>query len=124
MTNREFFNAIIALDNAPADLVAFAQASVEKLDKSNAAKVAKAAEKRAEKAVAEAPLYNAVKEMLEDSTPEAPVIAAQVASALDISSAKATVILKSFVGESYEVGDFKVKANGKAARAVKGYYKV
>lgn len=123
MTNREFFNAIIALDNAPADLVAFAQASVEKLDKSNAAKVAKAAEKRAEKAAAEAPLYNAVKEMLDNSSKDEPVIAAQVASALDISSAKATVILKSFVSDEIVVADAKVKANGKSARVVKAYYK-
>ena len=123
MTNREFYNAIANLENAPAELVAFANDSIAKLDKANAAKSAKAAEKRAAKAVTEAPLYEAVKVMLDEATVEAPVIAATVASELNITSPKATVILKSFLDSGYEVSDFKVKVEGKAARVVKGYYK-
>lgn len=117
MTNREFYVAVMSLENAPAELVEYAQTGIEKLDASNARKAAKAAKAKAEKLNAEAPLYNAVMQMLNSE----PITASAVANALEITSSKATVILKSFVkDEIADVCDVKVK--GKSGnRVVKGY---
>lgn len=124
MTNREFYNAVIALENAPDELVKFATAAVEKLDKSNAAKSAKAAEAKAAKAEAEKPMYDAVEAMINEATKEAPVFASTVAEKLGISTSKATVILKSFVNAYVaDVTEFKVKVTGKPSRVCKGYFK-
>ena len=44
MTNREFFTAVAALENAPADLVEHAQAALTKMDETNAKRKEKAKE--------------------------------------------------------------------------------
>lgn len=123
MTNREFYNAVIA-NEITDEVIAHATESRDKLDKANAAKSAKAAEKRAEKAIAEKPLYDAVEAMINEATKDAPVIASVVAEKLDISTSKATVILKSFVNAYVaDVVEVKVKVTGKPSRVCKGYFK-
>ena len=44
MTNREFFTAVAALENAPADIVEHAQAALTKMDETNAKRKEKAKE--------------------------------------------------------------------------------
>lgn len=73
MTQREFLTKVIEGTVTEAE-VEFAKASIEKLDKSNAAKAAKLAEKRA----AEAPIYETLVACLTDDPQTASDLAAQV----------------------------------------------
>lgn len=112
MTKREFLTKVIA-ETADAEVKAFAEKEVEKLD----ADLAKAAAKRAEKKAENAPLVEALQAILTDE----PMTAAQIVEAVEgiNNVSKATVIAKILV-ESREATVTDVKVKG---RTVKGYSK-
>ena len=92
MTNREFLNAVKAIENVPADVRAHADNELEKLDARNA----KRANQPSKTAVANAPLIEKIKEYL-TSTAE-PVCSAEIAEALDMTSNKVAALLKNIEG--------------------------
>lgn len=107
MTNREFYNAVIA-DTQNEELKAFATEAIEKLDARNA----KRAEKPSKRAVENAPLIEKIKGMLTSE----PTLASEIASTLEITPQKASGLLRQVEGVS--VTDVKVKGKG----TQKGYF--
>lgn len=112
MTKRDFLTKVIA-ETADAEVKAFAEKEIEKLD----AELAKAAEKRAAKKAENAPLVEALQAVLTDE----PMTAAQIAEAVEgiNNASKATVIAKILV-ESGLATSTKIKVKG---REVFGYAK-
>lgn len=112
MTKREFLNAVIAL-NADAEITAFAEAEVIKLDESNAKRKAKVSEKH----IANAKLAETiVAEFLGDE----PKTATEIAEAYGISTQKASALMRMpEIEGTIAKTDVKVKGKGK----VKGYTK-
>lgn len=113
MTNRDFYTAVInaAIND---ELTNFATEAIEKLDKANARKAEKLAEKRAE----EQPLYDALVACLT----ETPQTASDLAGLVEgiTSTQKASSMLRKLVElGSATATDIKVKGG----RAVKGYAK-
>ena len=106
MTNREFYNAIIAtVDNE--ELVAFAKSAVSKLNARNA----KRASKPSKTALANVPVRNAIYAYVTEH-PQA--IASEIATALEISTAKASALCVGFVNEGKFLSvDKKVPKRGK-----------
>lgn len=112
MTNREFLNSVIALENAPADVKAHAQTELEKLDARNA----KRASQPSKTQVANEPLVKAVREYLEKATE--PMCSAEIAEALEMTSNKVAALLKNI---EVEVSEKKFnKRKVKAYALVKG----
>ena len=107
MTQREFFNAVIA-ETQNNDLAQFAVEALEKLDARNA----KRSEKPSKVQIANEPIIKAISELL---TTE-PMLASDIAKALEISTQKASALVKKVEGVS--VTDIKVKGKG----TQKGYY--
>lgn len=107
MTQREFYNAVIA-ETTNSDLANFAVSALEKLDARNA----KRAERPSKKAEANAPILKAISELLTSE----PMLASEVASTLEISTQKASALLRQIEGVS--VTDVKVKGKG----TQKGYF--
>lgn len=112
MTNREFFNAVIALESAPADVKAHAENEIAKLDARNA----KRASTPSKTQVANEPLVQAVREYLEKATE--PMCSAEIAEALKMTSNKVAALLKNI---EVEVSEKKFnKRKVKAYALVKG----
>ena len=107
MTQREFYNAVIA-ETQNADLAKFAVEALEKLDARNA----KRSEKPSKTQIANEPIIKSISEML---TTE-PMLASDIASALDITTQKASALVKKV--EGVQVVDVKVKGKG----TQKGYF--
>lgn len=112
MTNREFYNAVI---NASIndEMTTFATEAIAKLDKSNAAKAAKLAEKRE----AEAPIYEALTACLTEDPQTATDLAAQVEEIT--STQKCSAMLRKLVEQGVAT-KCDLKVNGRVA---KGYAK-
>ena len=106
MTNREMFNAIINGEITD-ELIEKAKAEIEKLDARNAARK----NKPSKKSVENEPIKDAIKSVLTDT----PQTATEIAAKVEISTQKASALLKQIDGLT--VTDVKVK--GKGAR--KGY---
>lgn len=96
MTNREFFNAVIALESAPADVKAHAENEIAKLDARNA----KRASTPSKTQVANEPLVQAVREYLEKATE--PMCSAEIAEALEMTSNKVAALIKNIEVEVSE----------------------
>lgn len=112
MTNREFYNAVIALESAPADVKAHAENEIAKLDARNA----KRASTPSKTQVANEPLVQAVREYLEKATE--PMCSAEIAEALEMTSNKVAALLKNI---EVEVSEKKFnKRKVKAYALVKG----
>ena len=107
MTKREFLNAVIA-ETQNADLANFAVSELEKLDARNA----KRSEKPSKRSLENAPLIEKIKTLLTSE----PMLASDVANALEISTQKASALLRQVEGVS--VCDVKVKGKG----TQKGYF--
>ena len=107
MTQREFYNGVIA-DTQNADLAKFAVEALEKLDARNA----KRSEKPSKRSLENAPIIESIKGLLTSE----PMLASEVASALEISTQKASALLRQIEGVS--VVDVKVKGKG----TQKGYF--
>lgn len=101
MTNREFFTAVIA-ESKNADLVQFATEAIEKLDARNARRASTPSKTQ----VANEPIIKAISELLT----EEPKLASEIASALEISTQKASALVKKIDG--VKVTDVKVKGKG------------
>ena len=111
MVAREFYNAVIALDNAPAELKEFAEKEVKALDAKNAKRAEKAAEKKAE---VNGPLYEALDNILADGNAH---LAGEVADALGVKIPKVAALVRA-AGDKYERVDIKVE------KGKKGGYKL
>lgn len=111
MTNRDFYTAVInaAIND---ELTTFATEAIEKLDKTNARKAEKLAEKRAE----EAPLYDALVAVLTSEPQTASDLATQVEGIASVQ--KASSMLRKLVEQGRATStDVKVKG-----RKAKGYF--
>ena len=107
MTQREFYNAVIA-ETSNADLAKFAVEALEKLDARNA----KRAEKPSKVQIANEPIVKAISEILTDE----PMLASKIAELCGISVNKASALAKKVDG--VKVTDVKVKGKG----TQKGYF--
>lgn len=107
MTKREFLNAVIA-ETTNSELASFAVSELEKLDARNA----KRASAPSKKSIENAPLIAKIAEFLTSE----PKLASEVASELEISTQKASALLRQVDGVS--VCDVKVKGKG----TQKGYF--
>jgi len=101
MTQREFYNAVIA-DTKNADLAQFAVEALEKLDARNAKRASTPSKTQKENA----PLIKAIGEYLTSE----PMLASEIASHFEISTQKASALAKQVEGVS--VTDVKVKGKG------------
>lgn len=109
MTQREFFTAVIESEISE-ELTAYATAQIEKLDAKNANRSSKPSKKSLENE----PIKAAILETLTDEYQPA----AAIALALDISTSKASALLRQLNNEGkIEVVEMKVPKKGKC----KGY---
>ena len=113
MTNREFFTNIA--NGTITELeIEHAKTALEKLDATNAKRKEKAAEGKSKKALENAPLADEAFVILGSETKTA----SDIATAMSISSPKATALLKMLVADGRAtVEDIKVPGKG----TVKGY---
>ena len=88
MTKREFYTAVIN-GEVNEELVAFAEAEIEKLDAENARNAAK----RAEKAKENEPYFEKILALISAD----PVVASEVAAQLEVSTSKASSLLRTMV---------------------------
>ena len=107
MTQREFYNAVIA-ETSNADLAQFAVEALEKLDARNA----KRAEKPSKVQIANEPIIKAIRDILTDE----PMLASKIAELCEISTQKASALVKKVDG----VQSVDVKVKGKGTQ--KGYF--
>ena len=109
MTNREFLNAIAAMENIPTELTEYATAAIAKLDAANEARKNKPTKAQLEKQVENAELAEKIVAVL---TTE-PVTESVVAEAVGVSGPKARAVLKMLVEDGRVVkGETKVPKKG------------
>ena len=107
MTNREFYNAVIAtVDND--ELKTFATEAIAKLDERNAKRASKPSAKQKENE----PIIKAISEVLTSE----PMLASVIAEKCEISTQKASALVKKVEG----VQSVDVKVKGKGTQ--KGYF--
>lgn len=107
MTNREFYTAVIAsVDND--ELKAFATEAIAKLDERNAKRASKPSAKQKENE----PIVKAISEVLTSE----PMLASKIAELCEISTQKASALVKKVEG----VQSVDVKVKGKGTQ--KGYF--
>ena len=107
MTQRDFYNAVIAtVDND--ELKAFATEAIAKLDERNA----KRASKPSKTQIANEPIIKAIASVLTDE----PMLASKIAELCEISTQKASALVKKVDG----VQSVDVKVKGKGTQ--KGYF--
>lgn len=107
MTKREFYTAIVRNTEISADLVEFARHELDAMD-------SKLASAKSKKVQADTPILDAITAMLDGG---ATLIASEVGKSLDISTSKASAMLRKLV-ESGVCVDCEVKVD---KRKVKGY---
>ena len=107
MTQREFLNAVVDA-NINEELTAYAQERIEKLDARNANR----SSKPSKTAIANEPIKKAIAEMLTEN----PVTASEIAEKCEISTQKASALLRQI--EGVKAVELKVPKKSK----VKGYY--
>ena len=107
MTNREFFKAVIA-NEITEDVIAHATSEIEKLDARNA----KRANTESKTQIANKPIIEAISRVLTDE----PMLASKIAELCEISTQKASALVKKVEG----VQSVDVKVKGKGTQ--KGYF--
>ena len=107
MTKREFYEAVMALENVDAELVLFAENEINKMNERNA----KRKSTPSKTAVANEPIKAQIVEILT----ETPQSASEIAEKVGISTQKCSALLRQI--EGLTVTEIKVKGKGK----VKGY---
>ena len=107
MTRREFFEAVMAHEGIDEELSVFAASEIEKMNARNA----KRAATPSKKAVANEPIKAEIVKVLSDT----PQSASEIAGKVEISTQKASALLRQIDGLT--VSELKVKGKGK----VKGY---
>lgn len=115
MTNREFLTAI-ANSSLSDDLTTYAAEQIAKLDMRNAARKEKQSSKPSKTAIENEPIKASIMEFL--STQSEPMIAADIAENVGITTAKASSLLRQLVNDSKVVkSEVKIPKKGK----VNGY---
>ena len=107
MTQRDFYNAVIN-GTITEDMVTFATEAIAKLDVRNA----KRAERPSKTQIANAPIIEAISRVLTDE----PMLASKIAELCEISTQKASALVKKVEG----VQSVDVKVKGKGTQ--KGYF--
>ena len=107
MTKREFYEAVMALENVDAELVLFAENEINKMNERNA----KRKSTPSKTAIANEPIKAQIVEVLT----ETPQSASEIAEKIGISTQKCSALLRQI--ENLTVTELKVKGKGK----VKGY---
>ena len=107
MTKREFFEAVMALENVDAELALFAENEINKMNERNA----KRKSTPSKTAIANEPIKAQIAEVLT----EIPQSASEIAEKVGISTQKCSALLRQI--ENLTVTEIKVKGKGK----VKGY---
>ena len=107
MTNREFYTAVIN-GTITEEMVVKAKEEIEKLDVRNA----KRSERPSKTQIANEPIIKAIKDILTDE----PMLASKIAELCDISTQKASALVKKVEG----VQSVDVKVKGKGTQ--KGYF--
>lgn len=107
MTKREFFEAVMALENVDSELVLFAENEINKMNERNA----KRKSTPSKTAIANEPIKAQIVEVLT----ETPQSASEIAEKVGISTQKCSALLRQI--EGLTVTEIKVKGKGK----VKGY---
>lgn len=111
MTSRNFYSTIIASDHR-FEVREYAQAALDALDAKNSKR---ATTEKAKRAAENAPLLASLVDYMGEHSV---VIASEIATALSVSTSKATALAKSLVADGRAtVKDYKVKGKG----TVKGY---
>ena len=106
MTMRKFFEAVIAIEGAPADVIAKAESEIAKMDAANA----KRQSKPSKTAVANEPIKADIVNLL---TEQGAMVASDIATALSISTSKVSALCRQLVAnEVLTVTDVKVKGKG------------
>lgn len=115
MTNREFLTAI-ANSSLSDELTTYANEQIIKLDMRNAARKAKQSSKPSKTAIENEPIKASIMEFL--STQSEPMIAADIAENVKITTAKASSLLRQLVNDGKVVkSEVKIPKKGK----VNGY---
>jgi hypothetical protein len=108
MTKREFFEAVMALENVDAELKLFAENEINKMNERNA----KRKNSPSKTAIANVPIKAHITEFLENH--EGSHIASEIASAVEISTQKASALCRQMVENGVlAVEEVKVKGKGK-----------
>lgn len=107
MTNREFFENVIAMLADNEEMTSKAKSLIEALDRRNA----KRAERPSKTAIANEPIKAEIAKVLTDE----PMLASEIAKKVEISTQKASALLRQM---DVKVTDVKVKGKG----TQKGYY--
>jgi len=107
MTNRDFYNAVINA-NINEEMTSFATEAIAKLDERNA----KRASKESKTQIANKPIIEAISRVLTDE----PMLASKIAELCEISTQKASALVKKVEG----VQSVDVKVKGKGTQ--KGYF--
>ena len=95
MTNREFLNAIAALENIPTEITEYANAAIAKLDATNEARKNKPTKAQLAKQAENAELASAILAvMTTEAVPEA-----VIADAVGVTGPKARAVLKMLAAE-------------------------
>lgn len=112
MTQREFMNAVIAIEGISEEVKAHAENEIAKLDARNAKRASTPSKTQKENA----PLIEAVRQYLENA--DEPMCSAEIAEALEMTSNKVAALIKSI---EVEVSEKKFnKRKVKAYSLVKG----
>lgn len=107
MTKREFYEAVMALENVDAKLALFAENEINKMNERNA----KRKSTPSKTAIANEPIKAKIKKVLTSE----PQTASEIAEKVEISTQKCSALLRQIDGLT--VTEFKVKGKGK----VNGY---
>lgn len=107
MTNRDFYNAVINA-NLSEEMTSFATEAIAKLDARNA----KRSERESKTQIANKPIIEAISRVLTDE----PMLASKIAELCEISTQKASALVKKVEG----VQSVDVKVKGKGTQ--KGYF--
>ena len=107
MTNRDFYNAVINA-NINEEMTSFATEAIAKLDARNA----KRSERESKTQIANKPIIEAISRVLTDE----PMLASKIAELCEISTQKASALVKKVEG----VQSVDVKVKGKGTQ--KGYF--
>lgn len=112
MTNREFLTAIANSASLSDDLTAYAAEQITKLDMRNAARKEKQSSKPSKTAIENEPIKASIMEFLSAQTE--PVIAADIGTAVDITTAKASSLLRQLVNDGKVIkSEVKIPKKGK-----------
>lgn len=112
MTNREFLTAIANSASLSDDLTAYAAEQITKLDMRNAARKEKQSSKPSKTAIENEPIKASIMEFLSAQTE--PMIAADIGAAVDITTAKASAMLRQLVSDGKVIkSEVKIPKRGK-----------